>query len=232
MHQQPAWRIGFFPQPWEWTDWRWAGADGRFNGRWDPLDHGLYRTVYAGESLLGCYVELLAQYRPDQYLYAEMEEIEEDEKDAENFPSIQTGTLDIQDWLTNRMASKALLTGEFIDVTALKTVQWLRPRFNARALAYGLKDFDVSVLKNADQRLLTQEVSQYLWMGKNPDGTDLCDGIQFRSRHGDDLVLWAIFERENDGQISSHIDDIKPYELQPDDKNLLEAIKILGIRAV
>lgn len=87
------------------------------------MDHGLYRTVYAGESLLGCYVELLAQNRPDQNLYAEMEEIKEDENDAENFPSIQTGTLDIQDWLTNRIASKALLTGEFIDVTALKTVQ-------------------------------------------------------------------------------------------------------------
>lgn len=44
---QRVWRVGFLPQPWEWSDWRWAGPDGRFNGRWDPPGHGLYRTVHA-----------------------------------------------------------------------------------------------------------------------------------------------------------------------------------------
>ena len=53
---QWAWRVGFLPKPWEWSERRWAGPNGRFNDRWDPLAHGLYRTVYAAETLLACLV--------------------------------------------------------------------------------------------------------------------------------------------------------------------------------
>lgn len=67
-----AGRVGFRPPPWAWSGRHWAGADGRFNGRWDPLEHGLYRTVYTGDTLLACVIELLAPHRPDRYLVTDM----------------------------------------------------------------------------------------------------------------------------------------------------------------
>lgn len=54
----------------------------------------------------------------------------------------------------------------------------------------------------------TQKVAQYLWTRKNPDGTDLCDAPRFRSRHGDDLLRWAVFEPDTDTQNSYRITDI------------------------
>ena len=224
-----VWRVGFSPQPWEWSDWRWAGADGRFNGRWDPLDHGLYRTVYAGESLLACLVELLAPHRPDRYLLEDMDKIVEDDEDAQNHPTVSPGELDLNQWLAGRVAASAHLVGRFVDITAAETVLSLHPRFKGRALAYNLKDFDAAALKSAEQRLLTQEVSQYLWTLKNLDGTDFCDGIQFRSRHGDDLLLWAIYERDTDNQISSHVSDIQFAELTTETPELRKAMALLGL---
>ena len=79
---QRVWRVGYRPEPWEWADWRWAGAGGRFAGRWDALDGGLYRTVYAGDTLHACLIELLAPLRPDPRLVPAMDEIEVDEQDA------------------------------------------------------------------------------------------------------------------------------------------------------
>jgi len=224
-----VWRVGFPPQPWEWSDWRWAGADGRFNGRWDPLDHGLYRTVYAGESLLACLVELLAPHRPDLYLLQDMEDIVEDEDDRQDHPTVSPGELDLNQWLAHRVAASAHLTGRFIDITAAETVLALHPRFKARALAYNLQDFDAAALKSAEQRLLTQEVSQYLWTLKYPDGTDFCEGIQFRSRHGDDLLLWAIYERDTDNEISSRITDIQVTDLDMGSPELRKAMALLGL---
>ena len=224
-----VWRVGFLPQPWEWSDWRWAGPDGRFNGRWDPLDHGLYRTVYAADSLLACLVELLAPHRPDPYLVAEIDDIVEDDSDAEHFPSARPGELDIDQWLVNRVAGTARLTGRFVDITAAETVADLHPLFKGKALAYNLKDFDAAALKNAENRLLTQEVSQFLWTRKNPDGTDFCDGIQFRSRHGDDLLLWAVYERDSDGQTSAHITGVELEDLSSNTPELRAALSLLGL---
>lgn len=224
-----AWRVGFLPQPWEWSDWRWAGPDGRFNGRWDPLDHGLYRTVYAGDTLLSCLVELLAPHRPDPYLMADMDAILEDAEDEELHPTAPAGHLDIGQWLVNRTAGSARLQGRFVDITAAETVADLHPLFKGRALAYNLKDFDAAALKNAENRLLTQEVSQHLWTRRNPDGSDFCDGIQFRSRHGDDLLLWAVYERDSDGQVSTHITDMESAALAAETPELRSAMDLLGL---
>ena len=224
-----VWRVGFRPQPWEWSDWRWAGPDGRFNGRWDPLDHGLYRTVYAGDTLLACLVELLAPHRPDPYLLTDMDGIVEDDVDADLFPTAPAGEIDVDQWLTNRVAGSAVLTGRFVDITAAESVAALHPVFKGRALAYSLQDFDTAALKSAENRLLTQEVSQYLWTRRNPDGTDFCDGIRFRSRHGDDLLLWAVYERDTDGQISSRITRIELMDLSPATTELRSALALLGL---
>ncbi|WAP53110.1 hypothetical protein OL239_08620 [Arthrobacter sp. ATA002] len=145
---QRVWRVGFLPQPSEWSGWRWAGPDGRFNSRWDPLDHGLYRTVYAADSLSACLVELLAPHRPDPYLVAEIDDIVEDDSDAEQFLSASPGELEIDQWLPTALTSAT--------------------------------------------------------------------ESQFRSRHGDDLLLRAVYERDTDGQTSAHITGIELEDLSSD----------------
>uniref|UniRef100_UPI00404B39B8 RES domain-containing protein n=1 Tax=Georgenia sp. M64 TaxID=3120520 RepID=UPI00404B39B8 len=52
----PVWRVGYAPDPWTWTPWQYAEA-GRFSGRWDD-PHGIWRSVYVGQSALACYLEV------------------------------------------------------------------------------------------------------------------------------------------------------------------------------
>ncbi|WP_445259259.1 hypothetical protein [Nocardioides aurantiacus] len=52
-----------------------------------------------------------------------------------------------------------------------------------------LHDFDAAALKDGRPRALTQSVATYL------HATTELDGVTFASRHGDDLALWAVFER-------------------------------------
>lgn len=225
-----VWRVGYRPEPWEWADWRWAGPGGRFAGRWDALDGGLYRTIYAGNSLFACLVELLAPLRPDPQLLAEMEQIDVDPADQAEHPTVPAGSLDVDDWTRQRLASSAQLDGRFCVITAVATLSALRPRFHAMATSeFGLHDLDASALKDARPRKLTQAISQDLWKARSSDGTDACDGIQFLSRHGDDLVLWAIFERNGDAQISTHISDIDHLQLTRHNSELMEAVSFLEL---
>lgn len=64
------------------------------------------------------------------------------------------------------------------------------------ATRLGLDDFDAAALKDARPRELTQTVATYLYE------TTRLAGVQFRSRHGDDQVLWAIFERPDDPDVT------------------------------
>ena len=68
-----VWRVGYCPQPWACVGWGWA-SEGRFPGRWDDAE-GNFRTVYAGSSLLGCLLELLADFRADPLLEVDLGEI-------------------------------------------------------------------------------------------------------------------------------------------------------------
>src|SRR3546814_3536883 len=80
---EEVWRVGFKPEPWAWSGWEWAGADGRFHGRWDDRP-GNFRTVYAGSTLLACLLEVLAGFRPDLTLALELGDIVEDDRSEEH----------------------------------------------------------------------------------------------------------------------------------------------------
>lgn len=114
-------------------------------------------------------------------------------------------------------------------MTDAKTVASLYPRFKPRASTYGLPDFDASALKAAEPRLLTQEISQHLWEARTEDGEDLCDGIHFRSRHGDNFALWAVYERPGDPEVTPRISDLQTRDLTRDSPELAQAATLLGI---
>lgn len=220
LSRQRVWRVGYRPNPWAWSDWVWA-QDGRFSGRWDD-PNGLFRTLYVGDSLTACLLEVLAPLRADVAMQINMMLIVEDDDDAEQYPTVQAGSLPRQ-WLDARCAGRALLSGDFCDVTASGTILALHPHFVGRALAYGRKDFDAAALKDSELRGLTQEVSA--WLYEHAD----VDGVEFRSRHGDDLRLWAIYEQPGDGVISSHITGHRIQPLEATDPHLVAAMVELGL---
>jgi hypothetical protein len=216
-----AWRVGFQPEPWAWSGWEWAGADGRFHGRWDDRE-GRFRTVYAGSSLLACLLEVLAGFRPDAALVLALEGIVEDEEDATLHPTTTAGEVPYA-WLEPRSGATATLTGRFCAVTTFESIATLRPQFIAQAHLLELHDFDASALKDGRPRDLTQSVATFLHAT-----TDLA-GVTFQSRHGDDLMLWAIFERGGDPSISPNLAEVQDHALSPEHPDLVEAFRLLGL---
>lgn len=69
-----------------------------------------------------------------------------------------------------------------------------------------------------------------LWSARSPNGSDLCNGIEFLSRHGDDLVLWAPFERTGDRQTNPHVTGIEHHQLNRDTPDLVRAFSFLELR--
>lgn len=60
-----------------------------------------------------------------------------------------------------------------------------------------------------------------------PDGT-LWDGVAFASRHGDDLRMWAIFERPGDRPISRKLTILTESEINRSDSILLHVFHLHG----
>ena len=216
-----VWRAGFGPEPWAWSGWEWA-TDGRFPGRWDDL-HGNFRTIYAGSSLLACLLEVLAHFRKDARLSMELDEIVEDDEGKVLHPTIAPGQVP-REWLEVRAAASAELSGRYCEVTASGSVAALYPHFIGLALTLGLDDFDAAGLKDARPRRLTQAVAAWLY-----EMTDF-DGITFASRQGDDLQLWAIFERPGNPPVTPKIERVMVEDLQHDTPEICDALRLLGLQ--
>ncbi|MGD8195387.1 RES domain-containing protein [Herbiconiux sp. P18] len=218
------WRVGFKPHPWAWSDWKYATDDGRFNGRWDDI-RGQFRTVYAGRTLYACLIEVLAQFRRDTVVSSALEGIVVDRQDAIHYPSRPAAAIGF-DWLERRCASNADLRGTFCDVSASTTVAALWGEFVQTALEAGAVDFDAAALKDSGPRDLTRAVASWLYAQTSPK----IDGVEFGSRHGDDLRLWAVFERTStDDDSSPLITPSRVQQLTPETPELVEAFGTLGL---
>lgn len=215
-----VWRVGFRPDPWAWSDWIWA-VDGRFDGRWDDSD-GNFRTVYAGTTLLGCLLEVLACFRPDRVLADELEDIDEDDLDVVDHPTAPAGSVP-HDWADKRLIGTAALHGTFCAVTSAASIAALRPDFVASALSFGLQDFDAAALKDGRPRALTQAVATALHKR-----LDLA-GVVFSSRLGDDLLLFAIFERAGEPSVSPRLTDQQHHQLTHEHPDVASAFDLLSL---
>lgn len=221
-----VWRVGRAPDPWSWTDWRYADR-GRFPGRWDSPD-GSYRTIYAGSTPQACLVELLAPFRPDPAVVDELAAIHEDEADASLHPTVAPGRLD-DSWFRARRLGRAVLTGTYCDVTHSATIAALRSRFLARARQHGLADLDAAALQDARPRELTQAIGRALYE-ETEGGRAVLDGIRFPSRHGRELELWAVFERASDGVRSGRLTEATAHPLPVDHPAVVSAAALHGVR--
>ena len=214
-------RVGFQPDPWAWTPWQY----GPFTGRWDDPED-VYRVLYAASSPLGCFLEVLAVFRPDPVVAQALAGIKEEEVEDDSFAAALPGHLD-RSWLSNRGLGTARLDGDFVDIGHSKTIAQLRPHFIERARELGLPDFDAAAIRMSAPRVLTQEVSRFLYVSALANGAPAA-GIDFGSRHGDDQQLWAVFERDSDiGLGRSHLlYDCTSAEINEDDPDLREAMRL------
>lgn len=216
-------RVGYPPDPWAWTPWEYID---RATGRWDdPL--GTYRVLYGGTTPFACFVEVLAVFRPDDLLREETLEIEPDDRDGA-YPTIASGIVP-RSWLEERRLGSANLSGSFLDVAHAETIAKLREDFLARALHYGLPDFDAAAIRIREPRDLTREISRFVY--ELDRGAEPIDGIAYESRYGSGLDLWAIFERGADVGLdrSRLLADVDSEELSVDTPGLLDALHLHGL---
>jgi len=174
--------------------------------------------------LLACLLEVLAGFRPDPLLTEDLAGIVEDPEDAQVYPTQPPGTVPLS-WLTPRQASTATLSGIFCAVTDKESLPTLRTVFLSTALRYGLADLDAGALRLSASRALTQHIAAWLY-DLHDGGGDLIDGVQFESRHGDGLTLWAIFERGADPEVSLQLSQIRAVPLPPEHHDLADAVRL------
>lgn len=129
-------RVGRKPDVWQWTDWRFAGPDGTFGGRWDD-PQGRYRVLYTSRDRVGAYLEALAEFRPDPRVLAAYGEIKENDEEA---PPTQPAGIVPARWRAGRLLGRGLpdeVHGPLVMVSGAVTLSTLRRRLAALIPEFG-----------------------------------------------------------------------------------------------
>jgi len=207
----PLYRLSRPPDPWAWPDWSYAAPDGTFGNRYDDPE-GSYRVLYACSQRLGAFLETLARFRPDLEVLAELDRIEGEEEPSAAVP---------RTWLDARVIGEATVEGRFVDVGDTTSLATLRTALAAGAIHHGLDEIDAATIRLRAPRAFTQQVSRYVY----EQGSFA--GIRYRSRLGDDLLNWAIFEPDADGR--SPLAGTLSAPIEADDPDLRAALDLLGL---
>jgi hypothetical protein len=223
-----VWRVGHRPDPWAWSDWLYANDEGRFNGRWDD-QHSEFRTLYTGESLLACLLEVLALFRPDPTTDAELDEIEDPDGEVGMHPDASSGTVGYW-WLDQRFGGSAEQSGTYCYVTHSESISAIQTGFSFARFKLAPVLLDTSVLKDAHQRDLTRSIARWIFDLRDDLQNDLVHGIEFRSRFGDEARMWAVFERASDLETSAQLSRQETFMLHPDTPEIVEAFRIHRLR--
>lgn len=216
------WRVGHAPTPWRFTDWSYAGGDGRFDGRWDDPD-GSYRVLYVSTSQFGAFVEALGDFRVDPEVAAGLKGIVTDAPDEPM--AVPPGHVPLS-WASGRVVGKASGTARCAQVGHSRSLAHLRQELSQLVVRYRLEDLDAAAIRIRAPRAFTQNVSRFVYECTDDDGAPQFDGVSYLSRFGDDLTNLALFELASDRQ--PIIDpDAAPISL--DDPALQQAIDHHGL---
>ncbi|TIH30794.1 RES domain-containing protein [Subtercola vilae] len=223
-----VWRVGFEPDMWAWTPWAYATDSGLFDGRWDD-QQGEFRTLYTANSLLGCFLELLARFRPSATTLSALDDIEDDDGTLATYPDALTGTVG-HSWLANRVYATASQDGRYCFITHSRSLGALQSEYPFDTHHISPADVDAALLKGARNRTLTRSLARWIYDLRADQGGELVDGIEFRSRYGDEIKMWAVFERSKDDTHSSHLyPGEAPTSVADDMPELLEAFDLHGL---
>jgi hypothetical protein len=182
-----TYRIARKPNSWEWPDWQYVDDDGN---RWDDPQK-IYRVLYTSTSILGCFLEVLARFRPNPKLIAAFTDIQENDNEL---PQTEApGTLR-KEWLSERLVAQAADTfGTFAAVGHSESLACLNQELRDLISANGLEELDGAAIRQKAPRGLTQAISAYVYDSATGDGKQFA-GIYYLSRWGDDIGNFALFE--------------------------------------
>lgn len=172
-------RVARMPDVWEPLDWSRALPDGTFGNRFDDPESE-YRVLYASSQQVGCFVETLARFRSDLATLAAVKGID----GADDFTPpgrVPPG------WEQKRALGTAKSEGNYADICGSEWLSYLRPWLATECVRRGVPEFDASVMQSGAHRAITQRASRIVYeLGYA--------GIYYRSRYGNDLDNWALFE--------------------------------------
>jgi hypothetical protein len=100
----------------------------------------------------------------------------------------------------------------------------------SRTVHHGLDDLDAAAVRLSAPRRFTQEISRYVYDCSTPQGQRRFGGIAYRSRLGDELRNWAIFE--SPGSALPWVGEPEIVAIEGDDPDLLRALETLRVRLV
>jgi hypothetical protein len=80
-------------------------------------------------------------------------------------------------------------------------------------------------MRDSRPRTLTQHIGAWIYTLSGSDGVPLA-GIEFQSRHGDNLMLWTLFERDTASTAPPQITPIDARPIDPQDPDLAEAMRL------
>jgi len=178
-----------------------------------------YRVLYGAAERLAAFIEVLAPFRPVEDVRKRLDAIQErDPRDVP--PGVLPGS-----WTRPRTIGRAVVTGTFADITHAESIAYLRGAMAAEVDRLGVSDITAAMLKGQD-RDFTRAVSRHVFK-LTTDGRPSFAGIQYRSRHGDNYDLWAVFERQE----TSNVFPLgQPEWIRVDDADLKEACEMLGLQ--
>jgi hypothetical protein len=154
----------------------------------------------------------------------DMDEIAVDDGD-DLYPTVRAGELP-RAWCESRLMCSAEVSGRFVLVGRYETLPTLRQQFLPTAKECGLPDLDAAAIRDSKHRRLTQAMSAWVYTLTTPDG-EPTTGIQFDSRHGDQLTLWAIYERSASTPCPPKVTNYsEPQGITEHDPELTEAMRV------
>jgi hypothetical protein len=220
----PVYRIARRPDPWTWPEWAYANStDGTFDNRWDDPE-GSYRVLYASSQRAGAFVETLARYRVDLALLAELDQIALDDPADSPIPA---GTVP-HEWASERRIGKAVLKGDFADVTHPRSLTYLRGFLAAWLVARGITDLDAGTIRTVE-RPVTQRMSRVIYEC-TVDGRRAYEGVYYRSRLGDLYENWGVFDTDVSGVTSPLSALDHGDEIHVGDADFAEALTFLDLK--
>jgi hypothetical protein len=212
----PFYRIGRKPDPWRAPDWAFADQNKTFGNRFDDSE-GYFRVLYASSTRLGCFLETLARFRKPPASSELLQNLQEISNVTSDFtpPNTVPAT-----WLTPRCMGRAIpRAGRYARIYSSDWLSYLRKLFEPDLLSSGLvqgknADFDIHLLMSQN-RWLTQRAATLI------SAMGYC-GVCYESRHGTELVNWALFE-------PFQIDFPETSDFDVQDRDLQEALRRLDL---
>lgn len=165
--------------------------------------------MYAGSSLLACFLEVLAGFRRDARLAVELDDIVEDAEDSVLHPPQHQGRFRGNGWMPEPQPQpnwQGTTAPRRTPNPSQSCIRTLSAR-HGTALGLGLADLGAAALKNPRPRELTQAIATWIY-----ETTDL-HGVTFASPPRRRPAAMGGLRRPDDGFLSLQLRNIETEEL-------------------